>query len=187
MRITGGHSRGRVLSSLKGFNIRPTSDKIKEAIFNILCQDFTGLKVLDLFAGTGALGIEAISRGAVSALFIDKSRQSVNLVKKNLVVCGYEDKADVLQWDLVKGLNPDYPIENDNFDLVFIDPPYGKDLIPPTLINLCKKKVLAESSSIVVESSRDDELPSAIDNLELFDTRTYGTTRINFYHNRENR
>ena len=187
MRITGGHSRGRILSSLRGLDIRPTSDKIKEAVFNILGQNFTGLKVLDLFAGTGALGIEAISRGAERALFVDKSRQAVNLIKKNLAVCGYEDRGEVLQQDIIKGLKPDYLTGNDLFDIVFIDPPYGKDLIPSTLINLSEKKLLAESFSIVVESSRDEELPSVIDRLELSDTRTYGTTRIDFYQNRENR
>ncbi len=185
MRITGGHSRGRLLSPLKGLGIRPTSDRVKEAFFNILGQDITGFKVLDLFAGTGALGIEAISRGAESALFIDKSRQSINLIKKNLEVCGFEDKASVLQWDLMKGLNLNHPMKNGLFDLVFVDPPYGKDLIPPTLKFLSEEKILAGSFTIVVESSRDDELPSEIGTMELFDTRRYGTTKIDFYHNRK--
>lgn len=182
MRITGGHSRGRLLSSLKGLSIRPTSDRVKEAFFNILGQDFSGLKVLDLFAGTGALGIEAISRGAVRALFIDNSRQSVNLIKKNLAVCGYEDRADVLQMDLSKGLTPGSLPGDRNFDLVFMDPPYGKDLIPPVLKLLSEGSILARSFTVVAESSRDEDLPSEIGIMELFDTRIYGMTRIDFYH-----
>jgi 16S rRNA (guanine966-N2)-methyltransferase len=95
--------------------------------------------------------------------------------------------ADVLQWDIMKGLKPGRPMGNDLYDLVFVDPPYGKNLIPSTLTGLNDKNILAESFSIVVESSRDEDLPSAIENLELFDTRIYGTTKINLYRNRKNR
>jgi 16S rRNA (guanine966-N2)-methyltransferase len=84
MRITGGEVRGRRLESPKGMAIRPTSDRVREAIFNIIGQDLSGLNVLDLFAGTGSLGIEALSRGALHALFVDNSQKSINLIKKNL-------------------------------------------------------------------------------------------------------
>ena len=100
MRITGGQVRGRILASPQGLKIRPTTDRVREAIFNIIGQDLSGLKVLDLFAGTGCLGLEALSRGALSALFIDNSQQAIKLIKKNLALCGYQTSGTVLRRDL---------------------------------------------------------------------------------------
>jgi len=181
MRITGGWSRGRLLSSLKGLDIRPSSDKVREAIFSLLGQDITGMKVLDLFAGTGSLGIEALSRGALWALFIDNARQAVKLIKKNLTLCGYEPSGYVLKRDLTRGLPYGHPLMKSRIDLVFMDPPYGKDLIPPILNKLSGKEVLASPSIVVAESSKKDKLPSVLYNLRLIDSRIYGETKIDIY------
>jgi len=181
MRITGGRSRGRLLSSLKGLNIRPSSDKVREAVFNLLGQDVTGMKVLDLFAGTGSLGIEALSRGALWALFIDNARQAVKLIKKNLKLCGYESYGSVLKRDLTRGMPWGHLLMKSSVDLVFIDPPYGKDLIPPILSNLSEKEILASPSIVVAESSKNDQMPSVLDNLRLINTRIYGETKIDIY------
>ena len=184
MRITGGQSKGRLLASLKGLNIRPSSDKIREAIFNLLGQEVTGLKVLDLFAGTGSLGIEALSRGALWALFIDNSVQSVKIIKKNLRLCGYEQSGSILKRDLIKGLPWKYPLMKKKIDLVFVDPPYGRDLIPLTLKRLSYREVLSSPSIVVAESSKNDKLPDRLDKLRLFDTRIYGETKIDIYNKR---
>ena len=181
MRITGGRSKGRILSSFKGMDIRPTPSKIREAVFNLLGQDITGLKVLDLFAGTGCLGLEALSRGALWALFIDNSSQAVKIIKKNLALCGFENSGFVLKRDLMKGLPSESRLFKEGIDLVFIDPPYGKNIIPPLLKVLCEGEILSSSSVVVAESSKIDKLPARSGRLNLFDTRIYGETKIDIY------
>lgn len=181
MRITGGQSKGRLLASLKGLSIRPSSDKVREAVFNLLGQEITGLKVLDLFAGTGSFGLEALSRGALWAMFIDNSRHSINLIKKNLKLCNYESAGFVLKWDLIRGLPWKNPLMGKKIDLVFIDPPYGKDLMVPVLSNLSDRGTLAPHSTVVAESSKNNTVPDRLGKLRLFDTRIYGDTRIDIF------
>ena len=186
MRITGGQIRGRRLAALRELKIRPTSDKVREAIFDLLGQDMMGLNILDLFAGTGSLGIEALSRGASRTLFIDNSSTSISLVKKNLGFCGYEASGIVLKRDLTRPLSPKAFPRLKGFGLVFIDPPYGKNLIPPVLGGLSQRQVLVPPLTVVAESSKTDELPLAIGKLEMIDTRTYGDTKITLYRYEEN-
>ncbi len=187
MRITGGQSRGRLLASLKGSRIRPTSDKVRESIFNLLGQDMMGLKVLDLFAGTGSLGIEALSRGALWALFIDHSKQAIQLILKNLRVCGYQASGHVLKRDLTRDLPWEHPLMKEQIDLIFIDPPYGKDLVLPVLSKLSQKGILKPSCVAVTESSKTDLLPSMIGKFQLYDTRLYGETKIEIFHCEESK
>lgn len=182
MRITGGQVRGRRLASLRGLDIRPTSDRVREAIFNLIGQDVTGLKVLDLFAGTGSLGIEALSRGALQSLFLDNSAQSLKLIKKNLILCGYEPLGSILKKDLMRGLPWKLSQVKKKFDLVFMDPPYGKKLIPPLLKELADREILVSPSVVVAESSKIDSLPVRMRKLQLVNNRTYGETKINIYH-----
>ena len=181
MRITGGNSRGRLLASIRGMDIRPSSDKVKEALFNLIGQDVTDQRVLDLFAGSGSLGLEALSRGAVWSLFIDKSRKCIDLIKKNLELCGYKDSGTVLKNDLSRGLPWKHPLMKEDFDLVFIDPPYGKGLIPPILGELSYRECLLPTSIVLAESSKKDVLPSEVGNVRLFDSRIYGETKIDIY------
>lgn len=185
MRITGGKSRGRHLSSLKGRGVRPTSDKVREAIFNLIGQDITGLKVLDLFAGTGSLGIEALSRGALFSLFIDYGRLSVQVIQKNLRLCEYEDSGVILKKDLRNGLPTGHPLCRQGFDLVFIDPPYGKNLISPVLRDLSDGGILLPTATVVTESYKTDDLPLIVGDLHQTDTRLYGKTRIAIYNRGE--
>ncbi len=184
MKVTGGMSKGRLLASIKGLNIRPTSGKVREAIFNLLGQDITGLKVLDLFAGTGSLGIEALSRGALCALFIDNSYLSIKTIKKNLRLCGFVSSGAVLKRDIMRGLPFEHRFFQKDIDLVFIDPPYGKDYIPPILKRISEGEILASSAIVVAESLKDNKLPVRMGKLCLFDTRIYGETKIDMY-NRE--
>lgn len=181
MKITGGKSRGRTLASLKGINIRPTSSKVREAIFNILGQDMTGIRVLDLFAGTGLLGIEALSRGADRAIFIDKSDQSIKIINRNLTLCGYQEICEVLKRDIIKGLDFASLWIEGGVDLVFIDPPYAKGIIPPVLAMLSNCGILSGSAFVVTESSKNDRLPERIETLLLSDRRIYGETKIDIY------
>ena len=181
MRITGGQAKGRRLAPFKGRHIRPTTDQIRETIFNIIGQDLCGLKVLDLFAGTGSLGLEALSRGAQCALFIDKSRYAVNLIRRNAVICGFENACSVIKRDLRKGLPWDHPLMKEAVDLVFLDPPYGKKAIPLLVSELSTKDVLSSRSLAVAESGKNEKLPFSLGEFQIIDTRVYGDTRISLY------
>jgi len=181
MKITGGRSRGKTLTSLKGMNIRPTSSKVREAIFNILGQDMTGITVIDLFAGTGILGLEALSRGAEAAVFIDKSDQSIKVINKNLIICGYDDICRVYKRDIKKETLFESLTIEAGIDLVFIDPPYGKGIIPPVLMMLSGSGVLSEHAFVVTESSKNDPLPERSGTLLIADTRIYGETKIDIF------
>ena len=182
MRVTGGRVRGHHLASLRGFQIRPSSDLIRQAVFNLIGLEIKGLRVLDLFAGTGSLGIEALSRGALEAVFIDNSNQAINLIKKNLKRCGFEALGLIIKKDLGRGLPRYSAFIKKRFELVFMDPPYGKAFIPPLLKELSEGKVLSDSSIVVTESSKFDCLPSDSGALQLFKERTHGETRLNLYH-----
>ena len=185
MRVTGGQVRGCHLASPKGFQIRPSSDLVRQAVFNLIDREIDGVKVLDLFAGTGSLGIEALSRGAVEAIFIDNSYQAIKLIKNNLGRCGYEALGSIMKKDLGRGLPRHGTFVNKRFDLVFMDPPYGKTFIPPLLKELSERKVLSDSSMVVAESSKFDIVPVVSGALHLVKDRTYGETKINIYHYKE--
>jgi 16S rRNA (guanine966-N2)-methyltransferase len=181
MRITGGQDKGRRLSPLKGLRIRPTSDRVREAIFSLVGQDMKGVSVLDLFAGSGSLGIEALSRGARWAVFIDNTRQSIGLLRRNLASCGYEHAAFVLLKDLSRGLPEIEPLTGEKIDLVFMDPPYGKNLILPVLREIYEKRVLASPALLVVKASKFDVLPVELGKIRLVTVRAYGETRVYIY------
>jgi len=187
MRITGGMVKGRRLAKIKGSNIRPTSDMVRGSIFNILGQKLTGLAVLDLFAGTGSLGIESLSRGAKKAVFIDKSIRALATIKKNLTICGYEALSIIAREELPNGLARIQDLGCGQFDLAFIDPPYGKGYIEPTIYKLIEMNLLAKDSRVVVESATNESnpLPSKVHNLRLKLTRSYGSTLIGLYSNHE--
>lgn len=181
--------KGRRLVNFKGLNIRPTSDMVRGSIFNILGQTMTGLAILDLFAGTGSLGIESLSRGAKKAVFIDKSSRALTIIKKNLTICGYNELSMVIREELPNGLAHIQDLGCAQFDLVFIDPPYGKGYIKSTIYKLKECDLLAKDSRVVVESTTEanDPLPSKVLNLQLKPTRSYGSTLIGLYFNYEER
>lgn len=186
MRITGGQMRGRILAGPKDARIRPTSDQVKEAIFNIIGHDLSGFLVLDLFAGSGSLGLEALSRGSSRVVFVDKAKQSVDLIKKNLAICGFESAGIVLKRDLLKGLSGITLPGKKAFDLVFLDPPYGKNLVQFILKELAKGEILAPMAQIVAESSKNDRTPSYPGgHVEMKKNRIYGDTKISLYINED--
>jgi len=179
LRIISGTLRGKKLHPFQGKGIRPTSDRTREAIFNILSDRVPGAVVLDLFAGSGALGIEALSRGADMATFIDMAPAAVSLLEKNLRSCCLEDRARIISWNIERNLNclqsHDYP-----YTLVFLDPPYHKGMLLPALKHLKKNKTLTPSACLVLEHGDVDELPLPIAEFVLLDQRRYGKTLVSF-------
>ena len=152
MRVITGTARGRRLKTPEGMDIRPTTDNVKESVFNILQFDIEGRRVLDLFAGTGQLGIECLSRGAKEVVFIDQSRDAVKIVKENLKACGFS--APVLQQDALSYLNA-----CGKFDLIFVDPPYDEGLYKPVLDKINSIDILSEGGIILCESRRETDMP----------------------------
>jgi 16S rRNA (guanine966-N2)-methyltransferase len=185
MRITGGRLRGRRLAPIGRAPIRPTSDRVREAIFSIVGQDLTDWVVLDLFSGTGAMGIEAISRGASRAVLVENGRDALRVLRRNLALCSVQEPgaAFVLEWDIRAGIPWNHHVMKGSFDLVFLDPPYREPVRLGVLKDLAASAPLSGGAWIIAESSRKEALPEAIGSLKMFDTRTYGDTKISLYSN----
>ena len=180
MRIVGGRFRGRALAGPKSDAIRPTSDRLRETIFNILAHSYgdvvEGARVLDLFAGTGAMGLEALSRGAAFALFVDDGAQARGLIRENVEALGLGGATRLFRRDATRmgAAAPNAP-----FSLVFCDPPYGRDLAPRALAACAAGGWLTAGALVVVEEAQGAEvsLPSGFEDLER---RDYGETGVLF-------
>lgn len=185
MRITGGKFRGRALLAPSNDRVRPTSDKVRQAIFNILAHnDFgtgmslEGARALDLFAGAGAMGIEAISRGARYCLLVDDAAESRALIRSNVEALQLTGATKIWRRDATQ-LGPMPPGSGGPFDLVFLDPPYRKTLLAPALAALAQGGWLAEAAVLVAETAADEE-PVAAAGYSALDARIYGDTRVTF-------
>jgi len=182
VRVVGGKFKGRRLASFKGDGIRPTTDKVREAIFNVLSVPFTYRKVLDLFAGTGALGIEALSRGAEEATFVDKSQESCKVIKDNLNTCKIEEGTRVLKKDSLEAVRS--LKDGEGFDLVFMDAPYGDLEVTKKVLNaLGLSKALSSDSLIVCEVSSKEVLAEDFfkeNRLGLIKEKKYGDSAVYF-------
>jgi 16S rRNA (guanine966-N2)-methyltransferase len=179
IRIIGGTARGRKLRMVPGENTRPISDRAKESLFNLLGSDIEGAAVLDLFAGTGSVGIEAISRGAGRALFIESDRQAVNIVQANLKLAGFTDRGRVLRADVFIYLRND---PKQGFDFIHIAPPQYHNLWAETLSTLDGRPGWVNPDGVVVaqiDPREFQELP--LKHLEMVDRRRYGNTQLCFY------
>jgi 16S rRNA (guanine966-N2)-methyltransferase len=188
MRIISGRSRGRTLLSPKETKgkdplIRPTSDRAREALFNIIGQRVAGARVLDLFAGTGAFGLEALSRGAAQAVFVDDSSYACALIAENCRLCREEESVIILRRDLRK--IPTFMVKisvERPFDLVFMDPPYAKGFVRNLLFFFGQEpSLLAPDALLIVEEVHDADLPAHSQGLALQDCRIYGKTGFWFY------
>jgi 16S rRNA (guanine(966)-N(2))-methyltransferase RsmD len=180
MRVIAGTSRGRRLAAFKGRDVRPTPDRVREALFSILQSrlgDFSELRVLDLFSGSGALAIEALSRGAESACLVENSPASGKVIRENLERCRLSDKADVTVGDAFQILL-DFPAES--FDLIFLDPPYGRKLAERAITEISRRGLLHTNGTLCAETGADEILPEKIGGLQIFDQRRYGSVMIHF-------
>ena len=174
MRVISGSARGRRLKELQGMDTRPTTDKVKESLFNIIQFDIEGRRVLDLFAGTGQLGIECLSRGAKSAVFTDESREAVKIVRDNLKNCGFT--ATVLQQDALSYLK-----SCGSFDLIFVDPPYDSQLYQSVLETINSVDILSDGGIIVCESRRENTLPEMRPPYRKRREYNYGRVKLTLY------
>lgn len=186
MRIIGGTLKRKKLAPVPGKQIRPTADRLRESIFNILNMQIRDAVVLDLFAGTGAMGIEALSRGAATATFVDSNAAAVATIKKNLAACRLEKWSRVIRWDAAKSLNC-LSRPKDRFTCVFMDPPYSVGLIAPALEHLHQSGALARGAMVVVEHTPAEPIesklvqPGPIQAFAPADRRSYGKTLVSFF------
>jgi len=174
MRVISGSARGRRLKTPEDDRIRPTTDNVKESIFNIIQFDIEGRRVLDLFAGTGQLGIECLSRGAESVVFTDQSREAVQLIRENLKSCGL--RATVLQQDALSYLR-----SGGHFDLIFVDPPYDSNLYETVLEIINSVDILSDGGIIVCESRREKILPEMCMPYRKRREYNYGKVKLTLY------
>lgn len=180
MRVISGSARGRTLKAVPGMGTRPTTDKVKEAIFSIIGPYFDGGAVLDLFAGTGGLGIEALSRGIDKAVFIDKEYKSIETVRSNLKTTGLEERAEVYKNDAERALKALSKREA-AFDLVFLDPPYRLKIGDALMMQMDELKLLRQQATIVLEYESSYVYPDHFGSFTQLRKAEYGETAVSIY------
>ena len=178
MRVITGKARGVTLKTPDGMKTRPTSDRVKEAMFSIIQFDLPGAKVLDLFAGTGQLGIEALSRGAKSAVFVDEMDAACGLVRENLRRTKLEDQAKVVRADYLSYLSKC----GEKFDFVFLDPPYAEVFLENALKKITEIDILQSGGIIVSERPVGKDLSFDLDGFSRSRDYKYGNTLLTLYH-----
>ncbi len=177
MRVITGSVRGRKLVVPEGLETRPTSDMLKQAVFNIIQFDIEGRRVLDLFAGTGQMGIEALSRGALEAVFIDRRAQAIAAVRKNIELCGFDAQSRVIQADAEAFLSPGCG----KFDVILIDPPYDSALAESALEKIGAFDILNDGGIIICESDAGKQLPELSAPYAKGREYKYGKKKITVY------
>ena len=180
MRITAGEHRGRRLLSPKGSRTRPTSDLLRQAIFNVVGPRVAGARVLDLFAGTGALGLEALSRGAADATFVEHDRAALTSLRANLVGLGLSTRARIVARDTSAAL-AGLARAGERFDCVFLDPPYAGDFARQCVETLAPGEILSENAVLLVQAFHKTDLPDRTGTLSRAWHRRYGETRLTLY------
>lgn len=173
LRVISGKARGLKLESLEGLTTRPTLDKVKQAIFNMLFDITYDATVLDLFSGSGAMGIECISRGSKECTFVDIEKDAIDIINKNIKKAKFEDESNIIKSDFISFLNS----TKQKFDLVFLDPPYNSDYYEKSLYLLKQNDLLNKNSVIVVESSKD-VVPDIPSDYEIIKQKFYGTVCV---------
>jgi len=197
MRIVGGKDGGRIIKMPDGVVIRPTQDRVREAMFNVIRESIPGSRVLDLYAGSGAFGIEALSRGAHSSIFVDDNTKCTRVIKSNLraLEASRQECAQapldaarpyrrltgqVLKKDALKAISH-FKDEDKKFDIIFLDPPYYKDLAKNALIKIGAYDILSQRGFAIAEHFIKDEIPAHAGGLKLFKEKRYGDTVLSFY------
>ncbi|WP_232696982.1 16S rRNA (guanine(966)-N(2))-methyltransferase RsmD [Brevibacillus daliensis] len=180
MRVISGEHRGRTLAAVPGTSTRPTTDKVKESIFNMIGPYFDGEWALDLYAGTGGLGIEALSRGAMKAVFVDSDAKAFATVKQNVTLLKLMDRAEIYRSDAGRALKA-LAKKEVRFDLVFLDPPYAKQNLEHEIGELQERNLLADDAWIVTEHDIKVTLPEQIGQCEQHRISKYGDTTVTIY------
>ncbi|HEM3491618.1 TPA: 16S rRNA (guanine(966)-N(2))-methyltransferase RsmD [Streptococcus suis] len=179
MRIVSGSYGGRPLKTLDGKTTRPTSDKVRGAMFNMIGPYFEGGRVLDLYAGSGGLSIEAISRGMESAVLVERDRRAQAIIRENIAMTKEADKFQLLAMEARQALNS---VEGQGpFDLVFLDPPYAEQEIEEVITELCRRDLLADDVMVVCETDKAVSLPEEIAELGIWKEKLYGISKVTVY------
>ncbi|MGD2279305.1 MAG: 16S rRNA (guanine(966)-N(2))-methyltransferase RsmD [Candidatus Omnitrophota bacterium] len=180
MRIIAGEFKGRKIKSPRSETVRPTKDRIRESVFNIIAQHVPGSCVLDLFAGSGAYGLEAISRGAKKAVFVEKGKEANRAIKENIELLDAAERSELLNQDVfdsLEALNKD----KERFGLIFADPPYGKGMAKKTLIMINQYDILLASGLFIIEHNSEERLPQSEESVTALKEKTYGNITISIY------
>jgi len=182
MRIISGSARGRRLATFSGRNIRPTADRVREALFSMLFSrlgNWQHKRVLDLFAGTGALALEAISRGASEAVLVEQSAQASQLIIQNIQTCGFTERTRLVRQDVLRFLAS---ARNDQpYDVIFADPPYSKGLADQVLEQIATRQLLAKDGLLCLETAASDPVVNEIAPLICDEVRSYGSTHVHLF------
>ncbi len=184
MRVISGEYGGRRLKSLSGANTRPTTDKVKESIFNMIGPYFDGEEVLDLFSGSGGLAIEAVSRGCSHATCVDKNYQALKIIKENIAITKEPEKFTTIKLDADKAIEKLSELQK-KFDYLFLDPPYAKQKIIEQIEKMTELDLFTQSAIIVCETDKTVELPESIAGFEQIRKQTYGITSVTIYRKEE--
>lgn len=177
MRVVAGTYGGRFLKTLDGKITRPTTDKVKGAIFNMIGPYFDGGRVLDLYAGSGSLAIEAVSRGMTFAILVEKNRKAQAIIKDNIAMTKEIEKFELLKMEASQALN----LITEKVDLVLLDPPYAKEQVIADIENLSSRKLLSEEALIVCETDKSVNLPEEIADVSIWKQKIYGISKVTIY------
>ena len=175
MRIITGSARGKRLQTPSGLHTRPTTDRVKESVFNIVQWDLEGRKVLDLFGGSGQLGLESLSRGAASCVIVDGDRNAQKAIEANIKNCGFERACQLIKGDSFQFLQRQ---KKDSYHVIFLDPPYGGELLNRAIAEICRIDILTENGIMVCESSAEDQLQPVSAPYRVAKRYQYGHTAV---------
>ena len=179
MRIISGKARGTKLFTLEGLDIRPTLDRVKESLFNIISDKIYDSYVLDLFSGSGAIGLEFASRGAKKVILCDASKNAIEIIKKNIKKTHLENAVELYNLDFKKMIKT---IENNKFDIIYLDPPYKTDYIMESISLVKNNQILSEDGIIIAETDEPEKIKKQLEeiNVEIIDQRKYGRANLFF-------
>ncbi len=186
LRVIAGSARGKKLKAPAGINTRPVTDMIKEAIFNVLGQDMDDVRFLDLFAGSGSMGIEALSRGAARVVFIDRDSGSVRIIKENLENCGFQtDNYQVYKNDVFKAVDI-LEKKNEKFDFIYVDPPFtDEEIFDRIMQRLDQAHLLTEEGILLIRTRRKKSLTEGLEHLVKYRMNDYGESTLHYYKREE--
>lgn len=185
MRVIAGRAKGKKLKAPAGLNTRPITDRIKEALFNVLGSDIADSRVLDLFAGSGSVGIEALSRRAEKVVFIDAGGAAVKIIRENLDNCGMSEGFEIYRNDVFRAMNI-LQVHGEKFDYIYADPPFTNEIIfDQLMIAMDKADILKDDGIFIIRSQKRKEMPVKLAKLEKYRVNNYGESTLHYYCLRE--